>query len=113
MKSNRWTLLCLAVAMVASSALGAESTNPIAELSADRIAQIAGWLPKKPVGFGRPIEDRAYWSDPAIVARTSINVPQAEKLLGQEFPAWDNEAYLDYSVTVTGLGKLDHIRVSL
>ncbi len=99
MKSNRRTLLCLAVAMVASSTLGAESTNPIAELTADRIAQIAGWLPEKPAGFGRPIEDRAYWSDPAIVARTSTMVRQAEKLLGQEFPAWDNEAYLDYSVT--------------
>jgi hypothetical protein len=99
MKSNRRTLLCLAVAMVASSALCAESTNPIAELTADRIAQIAAWLPGKPTGFGRPIEDRAYWSDPAIVARTSTMVRQAEKLLGQEFPAWDNEAYLDYSVT--------------
>lgn len=89
----------MAAAMMTSCALAEGSSNPYGELSTNRIAQIAGWLPEKPAGFGRPMDDRAYWADPAIVARSATNMRQAEKLLGQEFPAWDNEAYLDYSMT--------------
>ena len=96
---NHKALIFTAVAMTATSALAEGSSIPYGELSPGRIAQIASWLPGKPTGFGRPIEDRAYWSDPAIIARTSIIILQAEKLLTQEFPAWDSEAYLDYSVT--------------
>jgi hypothetical protein len=79
--------------------IAGEPTKQIGELTADRIAQIAAWLPEKPAGFGHPINDRTYWSDPAVIARTSKDTTQAEKLLGQEFRAWDEKAYLDYFAT--------------
>lgn len=69
------------------------------ELSTARITEISGWLPEKPAGFGRPINDRSYWSSHEVVAKA--NVKEAEKLLNKEFPAWDDQAYLEFSVQGT------------
>lgn len=80
-----------------SSALFAQQPSPIGELSTQRIAEIAGYLPEKPEGFGRPIEDRHFWSDPALTARLAPLTHKADELLTMTFPAWDDARYLEYS----------------
>jgi len=76
-----------------------EPASATGEVSPARVSEIAAWLPDKPIGFGRPIDDRTYWSSPEVLAHASKYVQEAEKLLNKEFPAWDDKAYIDYSVT--------------
>jgi hypothetical protein len=66
-----------------------------AELEPSRVGEIARMLPEKPEGPGRPIEDRAYWSSAGVRAKLQGQIEAAEKLLGQPFPMWDDEAYLE------------------
>jgi len=82
-----------------SRALAQDAAKPLGELSADRIAQIADWLPAKPAGFGHPIQDRAYWSSPSLVSKTEGIVKRAKKLLTQEFPLGTARPTLDDSIT--------------
>lgn len=77
-----------------STAMAAER---FAELDPARIAAIAALLPERPAGFGRPINDRAYWSHPDTLALVGKVVADAEKLVGKEFPAWDDALYLEFS----------------
>ena len=68
-------------------------------LADSRVQEIAGWLPAQPAGIGRPITDRAYWSERTLVERTKKFVTKADSLLGSSFPAWEDAAYLDFSKT--------------
>jgi hypothetical protein len=79
-----------------SSNAGTESFK---ELSADRVAAIAGMLPPGPAGFGKPITDRDFWKNPETIARTDDAVSHATSLLDKEFPPWSDELYLDFSKT--------------
>ena len=69
------------------------------EIAESRVQEIAGWLPEQPAGIGRPITDRAYWSDRTLVEQAKKFVTRAEVLLGSSFPAWDDAVYLDFSKT--------------
>lgn len=66
------------------------------DLSPARIQEIAGYLPDQPAGFGKPIDDRAFWTNPQLVSRINKSIPQAESLMNRDFPKFDDEAYLDY-----------------
>lgn len=68
-----------------------------AELNPQRIETIESFLSETPATFGQPITNRAYWSDPKILARVNFAIPVAEKLLGKTFPAWSDDLYLEFS----------------
>jgi hypothetical protein len=80
-------------------AVAADKGSTYAELDPARIATIASWLPETPTGFGKPITDRNFWTSTDTLARTDDCVNEAQRLLGQPFPAWDDNLYLDYSRT--------------
>lgn len=65
------------------------------EPAAARIDMLAQWLPAAPEGFGPPCSARAEWT--AQGARLGELRRAADKLLAQDFPAWDEDAYLEYS----------------
>ena len=67
------------------------------EIPAERINVIASQLRDRPNGFGPSCANRDLWGSTTVAARTSDVRRAAEKLLAQEFPAWDSEAYLEYS----------------
>jgi hypothetical protein len=75
----------------------AANDQAIGELSPDRIQEIAGFLPEQPEGWGRPISDRAFWSDPNIIQLASRLTKSADSYLDQPLPAWDDDAYLEFS----------------
>lgn len=66
-------------------------------LDENRIHEIAVWLPAEPVGLGPDCANRGAWGQPAIASRLSAVIKDAEKRLNQPFPAWSDEAYLEYS----------------
>ncbi len=68
-------------------------------LDAGRIAQITEWLPEKPAGIGPTLEDRAAWDALAALPAARNTIAQAEAFLQGDFPAWCDEAYLDFSRT--------------
>lgn len=67
------------------------------ELDQARIDAIAAMLPEAPTAFAKSHTDRAYWSDPALVARCGAVIAAAEKLLKAPFPAWNDDLYLEFS----------------
>ncbi|MDR3412765.1 MAG: hypothetical protein P4L87_17765 [Formivibrio sp.] len=68
-----------------------------AELDEARIAAIAPLLPAFPRGIGADCANRTVWDQPALALRLSALTQEAEKLLTRPFPAWDDNAYLEYS----------------
>lgn len=68
-----------------------------AELDDARIVTLVAQLPAQPAGIGPACADRARWGTPEVAARTRSVIDAAEKLLTQEFPAWDDKLYLEYS----------------
>lgn len=73
------------------------AAGSIGELSPERISQIAAMLPAEPAGFGRPVSDRAFWNAAAKREALRDVVTEAGALLGQNFPAWDDELYQEFS----------------
>lgn len=69
------------------------------DLDPQRIEAIATMLPETATGMGRPSTVRDVWNDPAFRVPFGNVVRDAEKLLTQEFPPWDDELYLDFSRT--------------
>ena len=69
------------------------------ELSPERVTTIAGMLPPEPAGFGKPITDRDFWTNPETLARTNEAVRRATPLLDEAFPPWSDDLYLDFSRT--------------
>ena len=69
------------------------------ELPSARIQTIAGWLTAQPAGFGQPCADRAFWQSPATLDRCGNALTVANRLLGETFPPWSDDLYLDFSRT--------------
>jgi hypothetical protein len=98
MKKNSTCFFIFTSCLFISAAnLTARADGALGELSADRIKEIAGYLPDQPTGWGQPIKDRSFWSDPDLVAKASKAAKSADKYLSQELPAWDDNAYLEFS----------------
>jgi hypothetical protein len=73
--------------------------EPVAGTGAvSRVDTIAAMLPAQPRGLGPACSDRAFWGS-ADIARRAGNVvlPKAEPLVTAAFPAWSDEAYLEFS----------------
>lgn len=72
-------------------------TAVAATLDDARISEITAWLPATPAGSGPVCADRTAWSQSAVASRLAAVIKDAEKRLNQPFPAWNDEAYLEYS----------------
>ncbi|HEX5126629.1 MAG TPA: hypothetical protein VFW00_07800 [Rhodocyclaceae bacterium] len=68
-----------------------------AEIDSARISQLANALPATPAGFGPPCSDRGAWDNAKVAERLKMVISGADKLLAQQFPAWSDDAYLEYS----------------
>ena len=69
----------------------------LAEIAVERVYNLAAQLPERPQGFGPVCANREAWTKPTIADRTTEVRKTAEKLLNQDFPAWDQDLYLEYS----------------
>ncbi len=68
-------------------------------LDAERVREIAAWLPAKPVGLGQPITNRAAWAAVAKLPAIEATLARASQRAAQPFPASPDELYLDFSQT--------------
>ena len=64
---------------------------------ADRIDEIAEWLPEKPAADGAPASDRSKWEALAATKEGRSEIDVAGKLLGEPVPAVTDEGYLEFS----------------
>ncbi|MDQ8023303.1 MAG: hypothetical protein REI94_15810 [Moraxellaceae bacterium] len=85
----RWLAMSLCLAWI--------HTGMAAELASARIAEITSWLPPTPRGLGPVCADRPAWSAVVASGRVQGVVAAADKLLGQPFPSWDDDAYREFS----------------
>ncbi|MGC8640438.1 MAG: hypothetical protein ACP5XB_11240 [Isosphaeraceae bacterium] len=76
---------------------------------AARVDQIAAWLPEKPRGPGRPIDDREAWNRLARNSRARDVIRRAERFAKSPPPELPDELYLDFSRT----GNRDHYQRKL
>lgn len=68
-------------------------------LDANRIAEIAQWLPEKPRGVGPTIEDRAAWERVGKSPHFAKTVKAAEELRKKSVPELTDDLFLDFSRT--------------
>jgi alpha-L-fucosidase len=75
------------------------SNDKYADLDPLRVEAIAAMIDVHAHGFGPPASDRTVW-DAARKKKLLGNViAQAQRLMAEKFPAWDDDAYLDFSRT--------------
>ena len=87
-------LLCSQLALFSGlPAAVAASSGP----EQTRIDSLSAQVGEHPAGLGPKIDDRGAWGSPEVAKRTEAVRRSAEKLLKQDFPAWDDSAYLEYS----------------
>lgn len=72
----------------------ARTFAPLARARVDAIAKL---LPAAPKGFGTPISDRAAWDQIARRPELKKTLADAEKLLTAPIPAWNEDAYFEFS----------------
>lgn len=72
-------------------------TQAWTDLDPHRINTIAAWLPGEPQGTGPVCADRQAWQAVASDKRLARVAAEAEKRLHAPFPAWNNDAYLDFT----------------
>ena len=87
------TLLPIVVIILSSLALGAAEAP-----AADRIREIAAWLPAQPAGVGQPITNRAAWDDLAV-RRPELKalIRWSAKLAAQPFPEQPDSLFLEFT----------------
>ena len=95
-------LLCIGILLVAGCAAAAASREPVEvtpdELRADA-AGLAGLLPARAGGFGKPVTDRAAWKALSAAEAFREVIPEARELLTSPLPPTTDALYLDYSRT--------------
>jgi len=79
--------------------LGLAIASAATDIEAARVKEIAGALPPKPAGFGRPITDRAAWAKLAQAPAFASVVPEAQELSRKPVPPLPDDLYLDFSKT--------------
>ena len=72
-----------------------------AELDTGRIIQITSSMSASPRGLGPRCTDRSAWRASSLVERLLTLPTAADKLLTQAFPAWDDDAYLEFAAKGT------------
>ncbi len=85
------------ISLVLLLSLTARAENTLGELSSERIAEIASYLPSEPAGLGQSIQNRDYWTNPKRAADLHRFIGQAEKLMATPLPAWNDADYLEFS----------------
>ena len=75
------------------------ATHSAEPLDANRIGDIAQWLPEKPQGVGPTIEDRAAWKRVSESPHFAKTVEAAEKLREKPVPELPDDLFLDFSCT--------------
>lgn len=83
----------LVAATLIAFALPASAAAPAAE----RVTELAGWLPLKPIGLGEPLSNRAAWTRLAAEPGFTGVVAQAAALARQEIPPSPDELFLEFS----------------
>ncbi|MDB5801300.1 MAG: hypothetical protein JWL63_2239 [Rhodocyclales bacterium] len=94
------SMICRAVLYLALSmwvSVHAARAAGYAELDANRVAQLVVQVDEMPRGTGPRCNDRAAWDAVALGGRLAAVKNAAEQLLTQGFPAWSDDAYLQYS----------------
>jgi hypothetical protein len=76
-----------------------ELGNAAAEISKERVKEIAAALPDKPAGVGRPITDRAAWEKLARNPRFAATITDAEAMAKTPVEKWSDEIYLEFFTT--------------
>ena len=71
--------------------------EPFSKKMESRIREVAKMLPEKPKGFGPTYHDRDAWKHFAKRYDVELILSKAEEIRGSEMPAWDDEAYLEFS----------------
>ncbi|HZY63148.1 MAG TPA: hypothetical protein VFE38_11530 [Edaphobacter sp.] len=94
MKRARRGVITLAVGIIAAMPA---AQGQYAKLDSATIQQIAAMLPANPAGVGVPCTNRVTWKP--LAGRFNREIAEAEVLLKAPFPAWSDDAYLDYSRT--------------
>jgi hypothetical protein len=100
---RRQSISCLSLLVFLFCLLGsaglrtAHAQQSYAELSLARIHEIAGMLAAQPSGFGRACSDRAAWMPHAPALQSFVS--QAEQVLNTPLPAFDEQAYLQFTRT--------------
>jgi len=93
LKKIRQTVgILLALFLAHESAVAA-----LAEIAVERVYNLAAQLPELPSGLGPVCANREAWATASVADRTTEIRRTAEKLLKQDFPAWDQDLYLEYS----------------
>ena len=73
-----------------------ELDKPFPRLSRERIAQIASWLPEKPLGIGPRAEERGVWERLANSPEAREFIEAAEKYLTEPRPELTEELYMEF-----------------
>ncbi len=73
-----------------------ELDKPVPKLSSERIAQIASWLPEKPMGIGPRAEERGVWETLAISPVAREFITEAEKYQTEPRPELTEELYMEF-----------------
>ena len=81
--------------VIGSCALSTLSTRAGAQVLSSRVDQISVMLPQAPTGVGVPCSNRAVWAP--LLERFSGEVQEAMAGLAKPIPAWDDNAYLEFS----------------
>ena len=82
---------------LAGAWLSSAHASRFAEIAPERVASLIQQLPEKPSGLGPACQDRSAWGRSDVQRRLQDITKAAEKIAAQPVPAWDDEAYLDYS----------------
>jgi hypothetical protein len=97
MRINKWLL---SIFFILCAILARADTKPkYRDLDARKIEELAAVLPKNPRGLGPDCNQREKWQTPEIQRRIIPILAEANRLLAQPFPAWNQEAYLAFSRT--------------
>ena len=83
----------------ALAALVAAAIPTHAAVSDARVQEIAAMLPAQPTGLGKPIADRAAWTEIAKLDAFQYAVTKAEELAKTPIPDQPDELFLDFSKT--------------
>jgi hypothetical protein len=93
----RFPKLMACTLWLAGAWLSSAHAGRFAEIAPERVASLTQQLPEKPSGLGPACQDRSAWGRADVQRRLQEVTKAAEKISAQPVPAWDDEAYLDYS----------------
>jgi hypothetical protein len=90
-----WWPLLLGMGLLAPG----PAARAAAEISAERVREIAAWLPAHPAGLGEPVTHRAAWETLARRPDYAALGADAQKLAKEPVPELPDDLFLDYSRT--------------